>query len=109
MRGLGIFPGQTLVFRDGLCRVELCRFRGYFFLILLKGVRVDLLHLQSAAHDAAHLRCLRARSGHSARCATKADAARGHQTTMNPYGDVLTDEMEQAHAKVVGFALGRAN
>jgi len=31
------------------------------------------------------------------------------RTTMNPYGDVLTDEMEQAHAKVVGFALGRAN
>jgi len=31
------------------------------------------------------------------------------RTTMNPYGDVVTDEMEQAHAKVVGLALGRAN
>jgi hypothetical protein len=67
-----------------LRRVELCRFRGYFFLIPLKGVRVDLLHLQPTAHDAAHLRCLRARSGHSARCATKADAVREHQDNHEP-------------------------
>jgi len=31
------------------------------------------------------------------------------RTTMNVYGDVITDEMQQAHAKVVGLALGRAN
>jgi hypothetical protein len=27
------------------------------------------------------------------------------RTTMNIYGDVITDEMGQAHSKVVGFAL----
>ena len=27
------------------------------------------------------------------------------RTTMNIYGDVVTDEMEQAHKKVVGLAL----
>jgi integrase len=27
------------------------------------------------------------------------------RTTMNLYGDVVTDEMEQAHSKVVGLAL----
>ena len=31
------------------------------------------------------------------------------RTTMNVYGDVVTDEMQQAHAKVVGMALGKAN
>jgi len=31
------------------------------------------------------------------------------RTTMNTYGDVVTDEMQQAHAKVVGLALGKAN
>ena len=31
------------------------------------------------------------------------------RTTMNVYGDVVTDEMQQAHAKVVGLALGKAN
>jgi integrase len=31
------------------------------------------------------------------------------RTTMNIYGDVVTDEMEQAHAKVVRLALPRAN
>jgi len=31
------------------------------------------------------------------------------RTTMNTYGDVVTDEMEQGHAKVIGLALGRAN
>jgi len=30
------------------------------------------------------------------------------RTTMNIYGDVVTDEMEQAHGKVVGLALSRA-
>lgn len=30
------------------------------------------------------------------------------RTTMNTYGDVVTDEMEQAHAKVVGLALPQA-
>ncbi len=30
------------------------------------------------------------------------------RTTMNTYGDVVTDEMEQAHSKVVGLALSRA-
>jgi len=31
------------------------------------------------------------------------------RTTMNVYGDVVTDEMQQAHAKVVGMALGKPN
>ena len=31
------------------------------------------------------------------------------RTTMNVYGDVVTDEMRQAHAKVVRMALPRAN
>ena len=31
------------------------------------------------------------------------------RTTMNTYGDVVTDEMEQGHAKVIGLALGKAN
>jgi integrase len=31
------------------------------------------------------------------------------RTTMNVYGDVVTDEMEEAHSKTVGLALGRAN
>jgi integrase len=31
------------------------------------------------------------------------------RTTMNVYGDVVTDEMQEAHAKVVGMALGKAN
>lgn len=30
-------------------------------------------------------------------------------TTMNHYGDVISDEMEQANTKVAGLALGRAN
>jgi integrase len=30
------------------------------------------------------------------------------RTTMNTYGDVVTDEMDQAHSKVVGLALSRA-
>jgi integrase len=30
------------------------------------------------------------------------------RTTMNTYGDVVTDEMAQAHSKVVGLALSRA-
>ena len=30
------------------------------------------------------------------------------RTTMNIYGDVVTDEMQQAHSKVVGLALNRA-
>jgi len=29
------------------------------------------------------------------------------RTTMNIYGDVVTDEMGQAHSKVVGLALSR--
>jgi integrase len=28
------------------------------------------------------------------------------RTTMNVYGDVVTDEMQQGHAKIVGLALG---
>jgi len=31
------------------------------------------------------------------------------RTTMNVYGDVVTDEMAQAHSRVVGLALNRAN
>ena len=31
------------------------------------------------------------------------------RTTMNLYGDVVTDEMAQAHSKVVGLALIRAD
>ena len=31
------------------------------------------------------------------------------RTTMNVYGDVVTDEMRQAHARVVRMALPRAN
>jgi integrase len=27
------------------------------------------------------------------------------RTTMNVYGDVVTDEMEQAHKKIVGLAM----
>ena len=30
------------------------------------------------------------------------------RTTMNVYGDVVTDEMQQAHSKVVGLALNGA-
>ena len=30
------------------------------------------------------------------------------RTTLNIYGDVVTNEMEQAHSKVVGLALSRA-
>jgi integrase len=30
------------------------------------------------------------------------------RTTMNIYGDVVTDEMQQAHSKVVGLALNGA-
>jgi integrase len=30
------------------------------------------------------------------------------RTTMNIYGDVVTDEMEQAHGKIVGLAFGGA-
>lgn len=30
-------------------------------------------------------------------------------TTMDTYGDVVTDEMAQANAKVAGLALGKAN
>ena len=40
--------------------------------------------------------------------AAKAHAALGHRTTLNIYGDVVTNEMEQAHSKVVGLALSRA-
>jgi hypothetical protein len=31
------------------------------------------------------------------------------RTTMNIYGDAGTDEMRQAHTKVVGLALGKVN
>jgi integrase len=31
------------------------------------------------------------------------------RTTMNTYGDVVTDEMSQAHSKVVRLALSRSN
>jgi integrase len=31
------------------------------------------------------------------------------RTTMNVYGDVVTDEMQQAHAKVVGMAMSLPN
>jgi site-specific recombinase XerD len=31
------------------------------------------------------------------------------RTTMNVYGDVITDEMRETHAKVVRLALARAN
>jgi hypothetical protein len=31
------------------------------------------------------------------------------RTTMNVYGDVVTDEMEQAHSKVVCMALATVN
>ena len=31
------------------------------------------------------------------------------RTTMNIYGDVVTDEMAQAHSKVVRLALARVN
>ena len=31
------------------------------------------------------------------------------RTTMNAYGDVVTDEMEQAHSKVVRIALATVN
>jgi integrase len=31
------------------------------------------------------------------------------RTTMNVYGDVATDEMEQAHSKVVRMALAAVN
>jgi integrase len=31
------------------------------------------------------------------------------RTTMNTYGDVVTDEMSEAHSKVVGLALSRTN
>jgi integrase len=31
-----------------------------------------------------------------------------NRTTMNIYGDVVTDEMQQAHSKVVGLALNGA-
>ena len=31
------------------------------------------------------------------------------RTTMNLYGDVVTDEMAQAHSKVVGLALASGN
>ena len=30
------------------------------------------------------------------------------RTTMNIYGDVVTDEMQRAHSKVVDLALNRA-
>ncbi len=30
------------------------------------------------------------------------------KTTMNVYGDVVTDEMSQAHSKIVNLALSRA-
>ena len=30
------------------------------------------------------------------------------KTTMNVYGDVVTDEMSQAHSKVVNLAISRA-
>ena len=30
------------------------------------------------------------------------------RTTMNVYGDVVTNEMAEAHTKVVGLALSRA-
>jgi hypothetical protein len=33
---------------------------------------------------------------------------RGYQDHLNVYGDVVTDEMQQAHSKVVGLALNRA-
>ncbi len=31
------------------------------------------------------------------------------RTTMNIYGDIVTDEMSQAHSKVVGLALPNAS
>jgi integrase len=31
------------------------------------------------------------------------------RTTMNLYGDVVTDEMAQAHSKVVGLALSSSD
>ncbi len=31
------------------------------------------------------------------------------RTTMNVYGDIVTDEMEQAHSKVVRMALAPVN
>ena len=31
------------------------------------------------------------------------------RTTMNVYGDVVTNEMAQAHSKVVGLALNQPN
>jgi hypothetical protein len=31
------------------------------------------------------------------------------RTTMNIYGDVVTDEMERAHSKVVSLALNRGS
>jgi hypothetical protein len=46
------------------------------------------------------------RSGDVNRGPAKAHAA---GTTMNVYGDVVTDEMEQAHSKVVGMALATVN
>jgi integrase len=33
----------------------------------------------------------------------------GIRTTLNIYGDVVTDEMAQAHSKVVHLAIPRAN
>ena len=46
--------------------------------------------------------------GHYARRPTKDDASRGLRTTMNIYGDVVTDEMATASSRVAELAF-RAN
>ena len=41
--------------------------------------------------------------------AAEVDAAPRHPPTMNIYGDVVTDEMERAHLKIVALALNRSS
>jgi hypothetical protein len=49
------------------------------------------------------------RRGNSNRRAAETDAAQDIRTTMNLCGDVVTDEMAQAHSKVVGLALSNSD
>jgi hypothetical protein len=76
---------------------------------LSQGLEVDGRNPRQYAQYEADVPLLAGRGRNSPCCTAEAHAARGHPHRDDVYGDVVTDEMVQAHSKVVRLAIPHGN